>query len=144
CAQATPARAWPQPDPGRNAPQRNEAQGLEGLAMIVDCAHYKSGARQHEGPMSIADAASCASGGDGFVWVGIHDPPPEELDEIATRFPLHDLSVEDARHVHQRAKIERYERHYFVVLRTAHYDEKRGEVVFGEIHIFAGRGFAIT
>ena len=112
--------------------------------MIVDCAHYKSGARQHEGPMSIADAASCASGGDGFVWVGIHDPTPEELDEIATRFPLHDLSVEDARHVHQRAKIERYERHYFVVLRTAHYDEKRGEVVFGEIHIFAGRGFAIT
>ena len=112
--------------------------------MIVDCAHYKSGARQHEGPMSIADAASCASGGDGFVWVGIHDPTPEELDEIASRFPLHDLSVEDARHVHQRAKIERYERHYFVVLRTAHYDEKRGEVVFGEIHIFAGRGFAIT
>jgi len=112
--------------------------------MIVDCAHYKSGARQHEGPMSIAAAASCASGGDGFVWVGIHDPTPEELDEIAARFPLHDLSVEDARHVHQRAKIERYERHYFVVLRTAHYDEKRGEVVFGEIHIFAGRGFAIT
>ena len=112
--------------------------------MIVDCAHYKSGARQHEGPMSIADAASCASGGDGFVWVGIQDPTPEEIREIAESFPLHDLAVEDARHEHQRAKMERYERHYFVVLRTVHYDEARSEVVFGEIHIFAGRGFAIT
>src|SRR2546427_778352 len=40
--------------------------------------------------------------------------------------------------------MERYERHYFVVLRTVHYDEARGEVVFREIHILAGRGTAIT
>jgi hypothetical protein len=25
--------------------------------MIVDCAHYKDGVRQHEGPMSIEEAA---------------------------------------------------------------------------------------
>jgi magnesium transporter len=112
--------------------------------MIVDCAHYKNGARQHAGPMSIADAASCASSGDGFVWLGIHDPTAEEIREIAECFPLHDLAVEDARHEHQRAKFERYERHYFVVLRTVHYDEARRATAFGEIHIFAGSGFAIT
>jgi magnesium transporter len=112
--------------------------------MIVDCAHYKSGARQHAGPMPIADAASCASRRDGFVWLGLHDPTEDEIREIAVNFPLHELAVEDARHEHQRAKMERYERHYFVVLRTVHYDEARGAVVFGEIHIFAGSGFAIT
>jgi len=111
--------------------------------MIIDCAHYKNGARQHAGPMSIADAASCAASG-GFVWLGIHDPTDEEIREIAARFPLHELAVEDARHEHQRAKLEQYERHYFVVLRTVHYDEARRAVVFGEIHIFAGSGFAIT
>ena len=111
--------------------------------MIVDCAHYKGGARQHAGPMSIAEAASCASSG-GFVWLGIHDPTEAEIREIAANFPVHELAIEDARHEHQRAKIERYERHYFVVLRTVHYDDARGAVVFGEIHIFAGSGFAIT
>ena len=112
--------------------------------MIVDCAHYRSGARQHAGPMAIADAASCAFTGDGFVWLGLHDPTDEEIHEIAARFHLHDLAVEDARHEHQRAKIEQYERHYFVVLRTVHYDEGRGEVAFGEIHVFVGSHFAIT
>ena len=112
--------------------------------MILDCAHYTNGVRQHAAPMSIAEAATCASSGDGFVWLGIHDPTNEEILEIAASFPLHELAVEDARHEHQRAKIEQYERHYFVVLRTVHYDEALGAVVFGEIHIFAGRGFAIT
>jgi hypothetical protein len=51
--------------------------------MIVDCAHYKHGARQDAGPTSIADAASCASSGDGFVRLGIHDPTDEEIREIA-------------------------------------------------------------
>jgi magnesium transporter len=112
--------------------------------MIIDCAHYRGGARQHEAPMSIADAASCTAGGDGFVWVGIHDPTEDELRDIQSHFPLHELAIEDARSRHQRAKMEDYGRHYFVVLRTVRYDEAREEVEFGEIHVFAGPGFAIT
>jgi magnesium transporter len=94
--------------------------------------------------MSIADAASCAAKGEGFVWLGLHDPTPEELHEIETLFALHPLAIEDAHHEHQRAKIERYANHYFVVLRTAVYDERSSEVAFGEIHVFAGGNFAIT
>ena len=112
--------------------------------MIVDCAHYRDGARQQSEGMSIVDAARRAASGDGFVWLGIHDPTPQEIGEIAAAFPLHDLAVEDARHEHQRAKLERYERHHFMVLRTASYDEASGTAVFGEIHLFAGDGFAIT
>ena len=41
---------------------------------------------------------------------------------------------------HQRAKIENYDNHYFVVLETARYDDEREQVDFGEIHIFAGPG----
>jgi len=40
--------------------------------MIVDCAHYRDGVRQHQGPMDLRDAASiCAEGGDGFIWMGL-------------------------------------------------------------------------
>jgi magnesium transporter len=112
--------------------------------MIVDCAHYKGGARQHEARMSVAEAAACAAQGDGFIWLGVLDPTDEEMSAIAAHFPVHELAIEDARETHQRAKIENYENHYFVVLRTASYDDEREQVDFGEIHIFAGPGYAIT
>ena len=112
--------------------------------MIVDCAHYKGGARQHEARMSVAEAAACAAEGDGFVWLGIHDPTDEEMSDVEAHFPVHELAVEDARSTHQRAKIETYDNHYFVVLKTASYVDATEEVEFGEIHIFAGPGYAIT
>lgn len=112
--------------------------------MIVDCAHYRAGARQREAPLAVPEAAACAAQGDGFVWLGIRDPTEQEMREIATSFPVHELAIEDAASLHQRAKIEDYENHYFVVLRSARYDDEREQVDFGEIHIFAGPGYAIT
>jgi magnesium transporter len=112
--------------------------------MLIDCAHYKAGSRQREDPISIAEAGVLAAKRDGFVWLGIPEPTEQEMGEVATHFPVHELAIEDAREVHQRAKIEDYENHYFVVLRTARYDDDRERVDFGEIHIFAGPGYAIT
>jgi magnesium transporter len=112
--------------------------------MIVDCAHYKDGVRQHERPMSIAEAARLAEAGEGFIWLGIREPTDEEMRAIAASFPVHELALEDARSEHQRAKLEEYETHYFVVLRTARYVDATEDVDFGEIHIFAGPGYAIT
>ena len=112
--------------------------------MIVDCAHYRAGTRQREAPLSVAEAAACAAQEDGFVWLGIRDPTAKEMREIGTSFPVHELAIEDAASLHQRAKIEDYENHYFVVLRSARYDDEREQVDFGEIHIFAGPGYAIT
>ena len=60
--------------------------------------------------------------GDGFVWLGIVEPEPEELEQVQERFGLHDLAVEDAQSFHLRPKVEQYEddeRVLFVVLRTA-------------------------
>src|SRR6478672_4098264 len=66
------------------------------------------------------------------------------MEEVSTFFPVHELAMEDARSRHQRAKMEDYDNHYFVVLRTARYDDDREQVDFGEIDIFAGPGYAIT
>ena len=115
--------------------------------MIVDCAHYRGGIRQHEGPMDLdAAAAICAEGGDGFVWMGLVEPDSDELGLIQDRFGLHDLAVEDAQSFHLRPKIEQYEdgKVYFVVLRTARYVAEHGEVEFGEVAIFMSRNFVIT
>ncbi len=112
--------------------------------MIIDCAYYRGGARQREGPESIADAAALAARLDGFIWLGLHEPTDEEMEEVSTFFPVHELAMEAARSRHQRAKMEDYDNHYFVVLRTGRYDDEREQVDFGEINIFAGPGYAIT
>jgi magnesium transporter len=115
--------------------------------VIVDCAHYRDGVRQHEGPMELEQAAAiCTEDDDGFVWMGMLEPEPDELALVQDHFGLHDLAVEDAQSFHLRPKIEQYEdgKVYFVVLRTARYVDEREEVEFGEVSIFMSRRFVIT
>jgi magnesium transporter len=113
--------------------------------MIVDCAHYADGRRQHEGPMRPEEAAAICGREPGFVWLGMVDPAPEELASMQEIFGLHELAVEDAQSFHLRPKVEQYEEGIaFVVLRTARYVAEREEVEFGEISIFLGAGFVIT
>jgi magnesium transporter len=114
--------------------------------VIVDCAHYSDGRRQHDERISLEEAAQLArqSGAGEFVWVGLHEPDAGTLSQLQELFDLHELAVEDAGRPHQRPKIEDYDASWFIVLKTAHYDEDKEEVLFGEIHLFAGPGYVIT
>jgi len=111
--------------------------------VILDCAHYRAGARQNDAALAIDEAADrCRE--DGFVWLGLHDPGEDELNEVAERFHLPPLAVEDAMNAHQRPKLEDYEDGYFLVLHTARYIDDTEEVEFGEVHVFTGDGFVIV
>jgi magnesium transporter len=113
--------------------------------MIVDCAHYRDGRRQHEGRMRAEEAAAICRSQPGFVWLGIVEPSPEELAAVQDTFGLHELAVEDAQSFHLRPKLETYEGGItFVVLRTARYVAEREEVEFGEVAMFVGPGFIIS
>ena len=112
--------------------------------MILDCAHYRDGRRQDAGAIPLEEAAArCMMGG--FVWLGMFEPRPEELEEVREAFGLHELAVEDAQKYHLRPKIEQYEGDVsFVILRTARYDDDAEEVEFGEISVFLAPEFIIT
>ncbi|MFB7462639.1 magnesium and cobalt transport protein CorA [Streptomyces sp. NPDC056224] len=112
--------------------------------MIVDCAHYRDGHRQHEGAMPLEQAAArCRQGG--FVWLGVFEPGPEELARVRETFGLHELAVEDAAAFHLRPKAEQYEDGTeLIILRTARYDDEREEIDTGEISIFLADHFVIT
>jgi magnesium transporter len=114
--------------------------------MIVACAHYKDGRRQHDGQLGLEHAQACARDPEPgeFVWIGLHEPDPELLADVGQRFALHELALEDAAAAHQRPKIEDYDESYFIVLKTARYDDAAERVHFGEIHIFIGTGYVIT
>src|SRR2546421_11083054 len=95
----------------------SNAQSPKTATMIIDCAYYRGGARQREAPASVADAADRAAQLDGFVWLGVHEPTDDEMDEVATYFPVHEVAVEDARARHQRAEMGGYGHPSFVVPR---------------------------
>ena len=112
--------------------------------MIIDCAHYRDGRRQEEGPVSLEEAAArCEQGG--FVWLGLFEPGPDELAEVQAAFGLHELAVEDAQNFHLRPKVELYDGGIrLVILRTARYDDAAEEVEFGKISVFLAPAFVIT
>ena len=112
--------------------------------MIIDCAHYRDGRRQEEGPVSLEDAAARTRQG-GFVWLGLFEPEPDELDEVRAAFNLHELAIEDAQTEHLRPKVELYGGDVrLVILRTARYDDAKEEVEFGFISVFLAPTFVIT
>ncbi len=112
--------------------------------MIVDCAHYLGGARQAEETLAPLDAARLCTE-NGFVWLGLFEPTPEEMESVREAFDLHELAVEDAQDYHLRPKVEDFEASVkLVILRTARYDDAREEVDFGEISVFVAKNFVIT
>jgi magnesium transporter len=114
--------------------------------VIVDCAHYKGGERQHEEPLAIEAAAAIAAAAaeHEFVWLGIRDPTEAELEAAQEAFGLNPLAVEDVAHGHQRPKLEEYEDSTFIVLRPARYIDESEEVEFGEIYLFLAPTYAIA
>ncbi|MHA6796533.1 magnesium/cobalt transporter CorA [Pseudonocardia bannensis] len=119
-------------------------------AYVVDCAVYVGGTRlpgrwTHEGAI-----AEVRRRGEGFVWIGLHEPTDEQITGIADTFGLHELAVEDAVHAHQRPKLERYDDTLFMVLKTVCYvghaePTTANEIVeTGEVMVFLGRDFVVT
>src|ERR1044071_4475920 len=74
-------------------------------------------------------------------WYDIPDPASHDLDELAGKFKLHELQIEDTRHPPQRAKTEEHDGYIFAVLKKLHTTE---EVHFHDFDMFLGTDFLIT
>ncbi|HEX8066009.1 MAG TPA: magnesium/cobalt transporter CorA [Thermoleophilaceae bacterium] len=113
--------------------------------MIVDCAVYDDGRRQSRERLPLEEAYRAGAADDArFVWIGLHEPSPEEFDAVAREFELHELAAEDAVKPHQRPKLEVYDDTVFLVLKTVSYEEEDSQVETGQVMLFVGPGFLIT
>lgn len=109
---------------------------------VIDNAIYVHG-RRVASPQTLAKTAEALHGTDGFAWIGLYRPESVQLAILARQFDLHPLAVEDALLGHQRAKLERYGRTRFIVLRPARYLDAQEEVEFGELAVFVGDDFVV-
>jgi magnesium transporter len=108
--------------------------------MLVNCVAYRQGKRIAD--LAVEEVGNYVRQPDCFVWVALKDPEPAELGAMQRQFGLHELAVEDARHGHQRPKIEEYGESLFVVLHTL---EMAGdELVPGEVDVFVGANYVLS
>ncbi|MCT7355233.1 magnesium and cobalt transport protein CorA [Streptomyces sp. 15-116A] len=117
---------------------------------VVNCVTYQDGVRRTARGELVDAVREVRKSGEGFVWLGLHEPTDREFAGIAELFDLHPLAVEDAVEAHQRPKLERYGETLFAVFKTVCYVEHEeltatSEVVnTGEIMVFLGEDFVIT
>jgi magnesium transporter len=109
---------------------------------VVACVAYAEGRRVRD--VEIPDISEALKEPGVFVWVGLHDPAPELLQQIQKEFGLHDLAVEDAQVAHQRPKLEQYGDSIFVVLRPAILAPDQQRIELGETHLFLGPRYIVS
>jgi magnesium transporter len=107
---------------------------------LVAAMVYASGQRVRDIPIDAAGEWSRTPGH--IVWIGLLEPSPELLRRVQAQLNLHELAIEDAGKAHQYPKVERYGDALFVVARTAQVLD--GDIVFGETHIFVGKGYVVS
>ncbi|GLY14791.1 magnesium transporter CorA [Kineosporia sp. NBRC 101677] len=118
------------------------------LDAAVDWGLYCNGRRVQSG--DFPQAVEVAQQGEGFVWLGLHEPSSEQLEQLGEVFSLHPLALEDAASPRQRPKLERHESDMFLAMRTLAYLDSTdrdagGDVVeTGAVMVFVGDWFVIT
>jgi magnesium transporter len=108
--------------------------------MLINCAAYQNGVKLADIP--VEEISYYLKRNDCFVWVALRDTTDAEVEKMQEEFGLHDLAVEDARHGHQRPKIEEYGDTLFVVMHLVETDGP--ELTAGEVSIFVGHNFVLS
>jgi magnesium transporter len=109
--------------------------------MLINCVAYKHGERLADIP--VEDISEYLVREDTFVWVALRDATEAELEQMQCEFGLHELAIEDARHGHQRPKVEEYGDIVFAVMHTVELTPT-DELTVGEVAVFAGPNFVLS
>jgi magnesium transporter len=109
--------------------------------MLVNCVAYQDGKKLTDIAQSAIHEYLPKPGC--FVWVALRDASDAEIDEMSREFHLHPLAVEDARHGHQRPKIEEYGDMVFTVMHLVEFGPT-DELTVGEVAVFVGPNYVVS
>lgn len=108
--------------------------------MLINCVAYENGSRLADLP--VEEISDYLARPGCFVWVALSDATEQELEKMQEEFNLHELAVEDARHGHQRPKIEEYGDSLFAVMHQL--ELTKGEFGVSEVNVFVGHNYVLS
>jgi magnesium transporter len=111
--------------------------------VIVDCGAYAAGKRVTD-TLELGEVASWLDRPDHFVWLGLRMPDRHEMAAVAAVFGLDDLDVDDAVAPHDRPVVASLDDATWLVLRTAQYHGRLGQLMLGELCVLFSHRFVIT
>ncbi|KQT66131.1 MULTISPECIES: magnesium and cobalt transport protein CorA [unclassified Aureimonas] len=107
---------------------------------VVAAYVYENGRRVRE---VVLDGTQCPVMAKGeFLWLGLVDATPEELEALRTCFGLHPLALANAQKPNVLPRIETYDDEIFVIARTVQLDG--AAITYGRTAIFVGERHVIT
>lgn len=118
------------------------AAGAPTPARVSVLAYNREGATERR-DVGIDDALVTTAPPGGVTWINVDGlGDTTVLARLGERFGLHPLALEDVLDIGQRPKVERYDKHLFVVMRTMRIAE--GDVVEEQVSLFFGPGWLVT
>lgn len=115
-------------------------QGI--TATQADLVRYTADSYSYEQNVDVLQTLSTRSEGE-KLWLAVHGrPSPELLRALEVTLQLHPLALEDAIHAGQRAKLDDYEQHLFLVLQRPRWEQHK--LAIGQVSLFLGEGFVVS
>jgi magnesium transporter len=78
------------------------------------------------------------------AWYQLESSDDKQLDELAARFNLHPLHIQDCRDPEARIKIDQGDEYNFIVLKALHLVEADEDFQVSPLYLFVGKDFCIT
>lgn len=114
-----------------NLPKIRRSQGRAGAAEGTAADRARPDVQRLEAP--------------GLTWLNIESPTDIEIAWLAEHYDFHPLDLEDvASRRRQRAKIDEYPDHLFIVLHFPRFDKSTGRLQPAELNVFVADGLVIT
>lgn len=104
---------------------------------------YQAGRLLAEG-FPVADIRGHLAERDTVVWLDLRAPDHDDLQVISAEFALDPLAAEDAVHVRERPKLDRYSTHLFLNTYATYLDPHSGELTTSEVAAFVTKQALIT
>jgi magnesium transporter len=110
--------------------------------MLVKASLYEDGKKIKD--LDMDEIISGPLKYDNFFWAAMYEPTEEEIQKIFSKLKIHELALEDLVHGNQIAKVEEYDENLFAVLKQVEIDKLTGELLIGEVYVFAGENYVIS
>jgi magnesium transporter len=108
---------------------------------------YVDGVRQADAPTYEAALAQVRELGRGFVWLSLEDPADHQMRSVARTFDIHPLAVEHTVRPRASPKVEWYDHHLVIAMRTLcplEGEPDPARSAGGQLAVFVGKDFLVT